>query len=234
VGKESNPQVVGTTRGQKKSGWARKTVWHSRGIAGRLSALALALPVAAGLSFAQAPGFYRIDLQASHIEMQVFRSGFLSVLGDNHLIALSRFSGTAEDSGEKPWSVHVLADAGSLEVRDPGVSVSTRQEVQKTMLGPTQLEVTRYPVIELRSHSLLAASPGKSWRMFAEVTLHGVTRQEEFPLTWSQEGDKLRVWGKKDLRLRDFKIEPIRKALGAVKVGNEFELVYDITLRRER
>ena len=100
------------------------------------------------------------------------------------------------------------------------------------MLGPSQLDVTRYPAIELRSRSVLPGNTDRSWRMLAEVTLHGVTRQVEFPLAWSQSGERMRVWGKKELLLRDFNIQPIRKALGTIQVRNEFELVYDIALER--
>ena len=42
----------------------------------------------------------------------------------------------------------------------------------------------------------------------------------------------LRVRGKKKLLLRDFKIEPISKGLGAVQIRNDFDLIYDIILRR--
>jgi polyisoprenoid-binding protein YceI len=193
---------------------------------------AIALAVAfAGVSSAQAPGLYRIDSKASHIEIRVFRSGFFSAFGDNHVIALSRFSGTAKSSG-KAWEVDVEGESASLEMKDPNTAASTRTEVQSTMLGPTQLDVTRYPKIEVRATSLVPGGTGQSWRMIADVTLHGVTRRVEFPLAWSQDGNGLRVRGKKKLLLRDFKIEPISKAFGAVQVRNDFDLIYDIVLRR--
>jgi polyisoprenoid-binding protein YceI len=183
--------------------------------------------------FAQPPGLYRIDTQASRIEIRVFRGGFLGGLGDNHQIALSRFSGTAEGSDGMHWEVAVQGESGSLEVKDPGVSDSTRQKVQATMLGATQLDVARYPVIDLRSRSMVPGDTGQRWRLLADLTLHDVTRQVEFPLDWTQDGDRIRVQGKKELRLLDFNIRPIRKALGSIQVRNEFELVYDITLTRD-
>lgn len=193
---------------------------------------AIALAVAfAGISFAQTPGLYCIDAKASHIEIHVFRGGFLSAFGDNHVIALNHFSGTAKSSG-KTWEVDVVGESASLEVKDPKSAASTRAEVQSTMVGPTQLDVTRYPKIEVRAISLVPGGTGQSWRMIADVTLHGVTRRVEFPLAWSQDGNVLRVHGKKKLLLRDFKIEPISKGFGAVQVRNEFDLIYDIVLRR--
>lgn len=185
------------------------------------------------LSYGQTPGSYRIEPQASRIEIHLFRAGILGGLGDNHLIVVGRFSGTAEESPGKSWFVHVLAESGSLEVVDPGTSAATRRQVQETMLGPTQLDIAPYPMIEVRSRSLRPGGTGNSWRMLADVSLHGASREVEFPLTWSEAGNQMRVWGKKTLRLRDFNIQPIRKALGTVRVRNEFELVYDITLKRQ-
>lgn len=68
--------------------------------------------------------------------------------------------------------------------------------------------------------------------MFAELTLHGVTRQVEFPLRWEQNRDRLQVRGTKKLLLRDFNIEPPQVAMGTIKVRNEFEVVYDLKLQR--
>ncbi len=200
------------------------------GVLARTVVLALAF---IGLAQAQNPGAYQIDPQASRIEIHVFRGGFLASLGDNHVIHLTRFSGTTEGTRAGVWQVHVIGEAASLKVMDPGASDSTRQTVQEKMLGPAQMDVARYPTIELRARSVLPGDDAKSWRMLADVTVHGVTRQVEFPLAWSQNGDQLRVQGERKLMLRDFGIEPIRIGLGAVKVRNEFELTYDIALRSQ-
>jgi len=174
-----------------------------------------------------------VDSKASRIEIHLFKGGFLSMLGDDHLIALTHFSGTAQLSGDNPWWVRLLGEAASLTVLDPGASASERQEVANTMLGPDQLDVEHHPAIKLQSSSILPGRQEPHWRLLAEVTLHGVTRQVEFPLDCLETGDRLRVRGKKDLQLRDFNIQPISRALGAFRVKNEFEVTYDITLERK-
>ena len=193
----------------------------------------LAASALVGMCRAQTPGRYRIDLQASRIEIHLFRGGLLAGLGDNHLIVIGNFSGTASGTPEGSWEVRIRAETALLKVEDPGLSDATRQEIRATMLGPTQLDTERYPSIELRSRAVLPGGTPNSWRLQTDLTLYGVTRQVEFPLVWSQEGDRLEVKGKTTLRLRDFNIEPISKGFGTVKVKNEFEVVYDITLRRE-
>lgn len=187
----------------------------------------------AGGAAAQTPGAYRIDPRASHIEIHVFRTGLLGGLGDNHIIVLERFSGTANASAGKSWQIQVTGDAASLKVVDPGASESTRQRIEEKMLGPSQMDAAHYPAIELQSRSAAPGDAKDSWRLLADVTAHGVTRQVDFPLTWSESPGQIHVHGKQTLRLRDFGIEPIRLGLGTVKVKNEFELVYDLVLKRQ-
>lgn len=195
-------------------------------------ALVLMLSLAGGAR-AQTPGAYRIDPQASHIEIHVFRAGLFGGLGDNHVIVLGRFSGTANAAPGKGWQVQVTGEAASLKVVDPSASEATRQQVQEKMLGPSQMDAAHYPAIELRSRSAAPGDAKDSWRLRADVTVHGVTRQAEFPLTWSESPGQIHVQGRQTLLLRDFGIEPIRLGLGTVKVKNEFELVYDLVLKRQ-
>jgi polyisoprenoid-binding protein YceI len=195
--------------------------------------LSFALWLAVGPSahlLAQDPGVYPINMKASHIEILVYKAGFLSGLGDNHQIALTHFSGFAELSQTQPWQAQVTAEAGSLKVVDPRASPSQRKEVQDTMLGPRQLDVSHFPLITLRSLVFTPTGQDTIWRLKANLTLHGVTRPVEFSLACHQAGDDLRVQGKKMLRLRDFGIEPYSRALGAVRVKNEFEITYDVDL----
>jgi len=199
-----------------------------------VSRFSLALWLAAGCSgqlLAQGPGVYPINMKASQIAIHVYKSGFLSGLGDNHQIALTHFSGFAELSKTQPWQAQVTAEAGSLKVLDPWASASQRREVQDTMLGPRQLDVSHFPLITLRSLTFAPTGKDTIWRLKANLTLHGVTRPVEFSLACRQTGDSLRVQGKKMLRLRDFGIEPISRALGAVRVKNEFEITYDVDLQ---
>jgi polyisoprenoid-binding protein YceI len=171
-----------------------------------------------------------IDSAASRIEIHLFRAGMFGGVGDNHVILLTRFSGMASSSPAAPWTVRVAGEAASLRVVDPGTSVETRGKVQEKMLGPTQVDAAQYPTIGLVSRSLQPGDGDATWRLEADVTVHGVTRAIEFPLRWSEQSGRLRIQGQTSLRLTDFKIQPIRLGFGTVKVRNEFDLVYDVTL----
>jgi polyisoprenoid-binding protein YceI len=210
---------------------------HSSPAAVSIRRLAWALGLAigcSGLLLGQVPGLYQINVPQSHIEIHLYKAGFLGGLGDNHLISLTHFSGFANLPKAQPWHAQVNAEASSLKVVDPWNSASDRKEVQDTMLGPKQLDVSHFPSITLRSLTFEPTGQDTTWRLKADLTLHGVTRPVDFLLLCHQTGDDLRVQGKKMLRLRDFNIEPYSRAFGAVRVKNEFDVTFDVVLQLKR
>ena len=185
-----------------------------------------------GTLSAQVLGSYRVNSKESQIEIHLFKGGFLSSLGDNHLIALTSFSGTVDLSRNDCWKAELSGDAGSLKVIDPWGNPSERKEVEDTMLGPQQIDVGHFPSIELRSVSFDPAGDDTAWFLMAEVKLHGVTRKARFSLDCQERGDRLQVRGKKMFKLTDFNIQPYSTALGAVKVKNDFLVTFNIVLNR--
>lgn len=196
------------------------------------SLLVLPLLMAVPTLWAQVPGNYRVNAKESQIEIHLFKGGFLSALGDNHIIALAHFSGTANLSRTNPWKAELSGDAASLKVIDPGGTPSERKEVQDIMLGPQQLDVTHFPSIELHSLLFDPTNQDTTWRLEANVTLHGATRKTKFSLDCRQTGDQLQIRGKKMFKLTDFNVRPFSTAFGAVKVKNDFEVTYYIILDR--
>ncbi len=181
---------------------------------------------------AQVSGSYRVDTKESKIEIHLFKGGFLGMLGDNHLIDLTRFSGKANFSKTDGWTAELSGDATSLKVIDPWGNPSERQEVQDTMLGPQQIDVSHFPTIELHSLSFAPIDHDTVWHLVANVKLHGVTRKVQFSLDCLQNGNKLQIRGKKMFKLTDFNIQPYSAALGTVKVKNDFLVTYDVILDR--
>ncbi len=201
-----------------------------------VSALLLLLLLFAGgetLS-AQGPGTYKVNPKESQIEIHLFKGGFLSSFGDNHLIEMTHFSGTANLSQAAVWRAYLSGEAGSLKVIDPWGNPSERKEVEDTMLGPTQLDVNHFPAIKLRSVSFDHTPEDTAWHLDADVELHGVTRKVQFSLDCHQVGDKLQIRGRKMFKLTDFNIQPFSTAFGAVKIKNDFEVTYNIVLERIR
>jgi len=197
--------------------------------------LFLVLALFAGASeplAAQVSSSYRVNPQESKIEIHFFKGGFLGVLGDNHLIALTQFSGRANLTRTDGWTADLSGDAASLKVIDPWGNPSERKEVQDIMLGPQQIDVGRFPSIELHSLSFDPVDHDKIWHLVANVKLHGVTRKAQFSLDCHEIGDKLQIQGKKRFKLTDFNIQPFSAAFGAVKVKNDFLVTYNVILDR--
>lgn len=197
--------------------------------------LFLTVALFAGISeplLAQAPGIYRVNTQESKIEIHLFKGGFLGALGDNHLISLTRFKGEANLAKTGNWAADLSADAASLKVTDPWGNPSERKEVQDTMLGPDQIDVSHFPSIELHSLLFDPVDHDKVWHLVANVKLHGVTRKVQFSLDCHETGDKLQIQGKKKFKLTDFNIQPYSTAFGTVKVKNDFLVTYNVVLDR--
>jgi polyisoprenoid-binding protein YceI len=193
--------------------------------------LALSLGCPKTLS-AQVPGSYRVNTKESHIEIHLFKGGFLSSFGDNHLIEMTHFTGTANLSRSNAWTAQLSGEAASLKVIDPWGNPTERKDVQDTMLGPEQVDASHFPSIELHSLSFDPVDQDTVWSLVANVKLHGVTRKVQFSLDCRQIGDKLQIRGKKMFKLTDFNIQPFSKAFGAVKVRNDFEVTYNVVLDR--
>lgn len=184
------------------------------------------------LSAQQVWGRYRVNAKESGIEIHLFKGGFLSSLGENHLIALTQFSGKADLSRKSPWKAELTGKAASMKVIDPWGDPSERKEVQNTMLGPHQLDVKQYPLIKLHSVSFDPTDHDTTWNLEADVELHGVTQKVQFALKCHQTGNRLEIRGKKMFKLTDFNIQPYSAGFGAVKVKNAFEVTYKIILDR--
>jgi polyisoprenoid-binding protein YceI len=181
---------------------------------------------------AQVSGSYRVNTQESKIEIHLFKGGFLSALGDNHLISLTRFTGKADLAKTGSWTADLSADAASLKVIDPWGNPTERKEVQDTMLGPDQIDASHFPSIELHSLLFDPVDHDKVWHLVANVKLHGVTRKVQFSLDCHEIGNKLQIEGKKMFKLTDFDIQPYSTALGTVKVKNDFLVTYNVVLDR--
>src|ERR1041385_6716197 len=83
---------------------------------------------------------HAIDKQKSKMTVHVSRSGVLSAFGHDHEISAPLSGGSVDTSARR---VELRVVAGNLKVLDPKTSDKDRAEIQKTMLGPDVLDVTR-------------------------------------------------------------------------------------------
>jgi len=167
-----------------------------------------------------------IDPEFSTIIVRVYKSGLFSMFAHDHVIRASGLQGVA-DTGESA-SVSFRLGSGQLKVVDPGASAEDRAEVQRTMEGEKVLDVNQYPEITFKSSSVTKQSSNR-WQIKGSLTFHGRTREISFEV----EENGGRYHGKTLLRLKDFQIEPIRLAGGAVGVKNEVGIEFDVKLAQK-
>ncbi len=166
-------------------------------------------------------GSLAVDPERSSLTVRVFKSGFLSAFGDNHVIRAPLASGSVEEGS--PPGVEIAVDARRMTVLDPDLSAAKRREVQERMLGAEVLEVSRYPEIRFRSTSVKPVAAGR-WRVEGVLALHGRSAPVSFEVTES----KGEFRGSAKFAQTAFGIRPISIAGGTVKVKDELTVDFAI------
>jgi len=162
-----------------------------------------------------------IDVEHSTLTVFAYKSGLFSAFADDHVIRAPIASGSI--SADAPLAVDVTVRSESLKVLDPKLAADKRADVQARMLGREVLDSGKFPDITFRSTAIEPAG-AERWTVTGRLTIHGETR----PATFSVVRRDGRYRGSAALKQRDFGIEPISIAGGAVKVKDELKVEFDI------
>jgi polyisoprenoid-binding protein YceI len=190
-----------------------------------------ALPAAS-----QQKSTYSVDGTASKIEISVFKEGVLKAFAHDHSIAPKHMSGQVQfvPAYMERSSVFLKINAESLTVLDPGISDRDRQEIQTTMLGDKVLDTAKFPEITFASTNVPAVqSSGNGWQLMLQgnLSLHGVQKTINFPLSVRTEANELNAEGEVWLLQTDYGITPVKVAGGGVKVKNKIRIDVSIVAR---
>ena len=162
----------------------------------------------------------QIDTKKSTITIRVFKSGLFSAFAHDHEIVAPISEG---HFSEAQPSVELNVRVGELRVMDREVSEKDRATIQSTMLGPSVLDVEKFPEIKYRSTEVKRLT-GDKWAIEGELTLHGKTR----PVRVDVEGQQGHYQGKAVIAQKEFGIEPVRVAGGTVRVKNEVQVEFEV------
>lgn len=162
-----------------------------------------------------------IDPAHSTLDVLVDKSGLFSALADNHVIRAPIADGRINDDGD--LLVELFVKSAELTVMDPGLSADKRADVAARMHGPSVLDSAKYPTIHFVSERITPEGPSQ-WRVAGALTLHGVSRPVSGLVTLRDGHYR----GSMSIRQRDFGIQPISIAGGAVKVKDELRIAFDI------
>jgi hypothetical protein len=158
------------------------------------------------------------------LTVYVYKSGLFSAFADNHVIKATIASGAL--SNDAPAGIELSVRAADLKVLDPNLSPDRRAEVQARMTSPQVLDADRFPTITFASTTIKETAPAR-WSVTGRLAIHGQTRDVTFPVRRTGE-----VYaGEVTINQRDYGIEPIRIAGGAVKVKDEVKIAFEIVSR---
>ena len=174
---------------------------------------------------------YRIDAGGSRFFVQAFAEGLLSVFGHNPTIAVCGFGGDAQfvPGTLRQASLLMLVRADSLAVVGE-MSEKDRREMERVMREEV-LETSRYPEIVYLSTGVTAdrvAEGQYQVTIIGNLSLHGVTRDQQIEAHVDVNDDDLRARGEFPLRQSDYGIKSVSVAGGVLRVKDELKLSFDI------
>ena len=175
-------------------------------------------------------GTYTFGPENAALWVMTTRTGAAAAAGHNLLIHVTAWQATLE-VGEEPAQTSVVfdADATSLRVRDGIGGMQPLGDDDKASIQETiDDEVLQRMDIEFRSTAVLTAADGSRIRVQGELTLVGNVRPIEFDL---MVGDDGKLSGSTVVKQTDWGITPYSTLFGALKVGDEVEVVIEASSR---
>jgi len=182
---------------------------------------------------------FDIDPATSVVTVLVYRAGPLAKFGHNHVVTSGGEAGVAwmgRDPSESGFEIRI--PVASLVVDDPAaraaageefagdVPVSAREGTYRNMTRAEVLDLEEYPEIVVRCAGLTG-----SWQQpvaAADLTIRGVTRRVDVPIELTRSADRLSARGSLGIRQTDFGITPFSVGGGAIQVGDELDLGFEI------
>lgn len=182
----------------------------------------------------------RIDVGISRVHAHVGARG----LGHEHAVegkvALGVIRlGVARDAGQIVFDMNSFVCDTAEARRYFGVQgttdVDTRRQTRDNMIGPSVLDVAKFPTATFTIQSSLPVAKLQPtdpdmFDLSGEFTMHGVKRPLAIRVVSEGAPGVLRLRGGFTIKQTDFGITPFSKALGAVGVANEVKIYGDISI----
>jgi len=182
---------------------------------------------------------YAIDSAASTAVVRVARAGFLARLGHDHVVASHDVTGYALRpdpagtlSGARadlylPLANLAVDEAEHREAADLDTEPSAK-DIEGTRANMFKsLDAATYPWLIV---NVLMISDDA---LFANLTLQGVKRSYRIPVEIEYDDETMRVTGEFTLRQTDHGIKPFRALGGALSVGDDLVVRFEIIGRRQ-
>ncbi|MEK6636073.1 MAG: YceI family protein [Planctomycetota bacterium] len=180
-------------------------------------------------------GNYNLTANSGNLCVYTYKEGFLSAVAHDLLIEATNFTINLNvpAAGSNSTSVQAEIQANSLKVmcamKDGQRHPDTLKDKDKTDIEEATskdvLHPAKYPTINFRSTGI-QENEGV-YRVKGDLTLHGVTRPLEFDVKTTTGSD---LKGKVTILQKDFGIKPYKALLGTLKVKNEVDIAFELSL----
>ena len=180
-------------------------------------------------------GSYHLTSNSGKLCVYTFKEGFLSAIAHDLLIDVTNFTIklNVPDASVQSASVEAEILANSLKIvcamKDGQQNYDTLKEKDKADIEEATfkdvLHPSKYPTINFRSSNI--QEKDGVYHVKGELTLHGVTRPIEFDAKTTTGKD---LKGRVTIAQKDFGIKPYKALLGTLKVKNEVDIAFDLSL----
>lgn len=177
-----------------------------------------------------ATGSHRLGPRNSSLVVKTYREGKAAKMGHDLVIDVERWQATLDVTDDPAgWAIELSADPDSLAVREGvgGVKPLTdgdRADILKTIDG----KALRGQPINFRSSSVRPVDGESRLAVEGELTLAGSANSLSARLDVTNDGH---ISGTVRLTQSEWGIEPHSALMGALKVGDELDVVIDARLR---
>jgi polyisoprenoid-binding protein YceI len=168
-----------------------------------------------------------------HFTIHVGTAGLFGAFAHDHLIEAQKIEGCAAIDAKDLThsSIKLNFPTAALRVIDPKESADDRAKVQKTMETEV-LNVSEYPRVTFESTAIERAGASDQFRVEGKLTIRGKTQPAVIPVTLTKTSEgTYRAAGTYRFKQSSFGITPIKIGGGTVKVKDELQLNFEISLK---
>ncbi len=178
-------------------------------------------------------GSYCLDTNSGNLHVYTFKEGLLSKLAHDLLIDITNFKVNLEvpEAGFASGSLELEIQANSLKVtcalkdgeRTDALKEKDIADIERDM-GVKVLHPDKYPTATFSSKAIEEKDGG--YKINGDLSLHGVTKTIDFDIDTNGENLK----GKITLLQKDYGIKPFKAMMGTLKIKNEINIGFDLSL----
>jgi polyisoprenoid-binding protein YceI len=189
---------------------------------------------------------YQVVRSDSYLVAITDKAGLFGFAGHRHAIVATDWSVTESiDPGN--WtasSITITIPASALVIDSPearkvaglgsGPNPDDVRTIQEKMLGPEVLDVRQYPSIQFRSMSV-APKGSDELLLTGQIQIRGRSQEVQVPVRFTRVGNNgIEFSGRFTIKQTDFGIQPTSGGLGTVKVKDEVQVQFRVTLAAAR